>query len=140
MLLASKAFVGFQFLAFLQSLHQICKINLLWHFSTHFFPSSEITQLHCKITNKNLLLWLSRFVPLSKFFPVFVALKQELGKQVTHSKVHSFLKQCLHYLHFMKTRSFSPNLSNLVRLTSAKGHCFHKMKNSVSISQWINGF
>ena len=29
------------------------------------------------------------------------------------SKVHSFLKQCLHNLHFIKTRYLSPNLSKL---------------------------
>ena len=43
-------------------------------------------------------------------------------------KVHSFLKQCLQDLNFMKTRPFSPNLSKLVELTSAEEHCFHKLK------------
>ena len=43
-------------------------------------------------------------------------------------KVHSFLKQCLQDLNFMKTRPFSPNLSKLVGLTSAEGHRFHKLK------------
>ena len=41
-------------------------------------------------------------------------------------KVYPFLKQCQHDLHFMKTRSFSPNLSKLALLTSAVGPCFHK--------------
>ena len=47
-------------------------------------------------------------------------------------KVHSFLKQCLQDLNFMKTRPFSPNLSKLVGLTSAEGHCFHILKNTIS--------
>ena len=38
---------------------------------------------------------------------------RKMFKQNDLSKVRSFLKQCLHDLHFMKTRSFLPNLSNL---------------------------
>ena len=54
------------------------------------------------------------------------------------TKVHSFLKQCLHDLHFMKTRSFHQILiSKLAQLASAGRPCFHKMKNTVSK---MNGF
>ena len=49
------------------------------------------------------------------------------------TKVHSFLKQCLHDLHFMKTRSFHQILiSKLAQPASAGRPCFHKMKNTVS--------
>ena len=41
------------------------------------------------------------------------------------TKIHSFLKQCLHNLHFIKTRSFSRNLSISC---SIKGPCFDKLK------------
>jgi hypothetical protein len=38
----------------------------------------------------------------------------------------------VHDFHFMKTKSFSPNFSEVVELKSAKGPCFHKMKSTVS--------
>ena len=48
------------------------------------------------------------------------------------AKVHSFLKRCLHDLHFMKTRSFHQTFPSQPQLTSAERPCFHKMKNTVS--------
>ena len=45
------------------------------------------------------------------------------------AKVHSSLKKCLHYLQFMKTSSYSPNLSKLP--------CFHKVKKHCSQNEWV---
>ena len=48
------------------------------------------------------------------------------------SKVHLLSKQCLHDLHFMRTRSFHQTFPSQLQLASAEGPCFHKMKNTVS--------
>ena len=47
------------------------------------------------------------------------------------SKVHSFLKQCLHGLQFMTTRYFNENFPNYTKLTSAKVPCFNKLNNTL---------
>ena len=53
------------------------------------------------------------------------------------TQIITFLNQCLHDPHFMKTRSFSPKLSKLVGLTSAEGPCFHKLKRHCVKNEWI---
>ena len=53
-------------------------------------------------------------------------------------KVRLFLKQCLHDLHFMKTRSYSPNLSKLKpQLPSAEDLVFIKLKKHSLQNEWI---
>jgi hypothetical protein len=50
------------------------------------------------------------------------------------TKVHLFLKQCLHNFHLMKTRSFSPNLS---KLAPPDISWFHKLKKDRFKNEWI---
>ena len=54
------------------------------------------------------------------------------------TKVHLFLKQCLHDLHFMKRRYFSPNLSKQASsYIRAEVPCFHKVKKHGFKNEWI---
>ena len=64
---------------------------------------------------------------------------RKMFKQNDSTKVRSFLKQCLHDLHFMKTRSFLPNLSELAPddISQAEGPCFHKLKKHRFKNEWI---
>ena len=58
-------------------------------------------------------IWNEQIVALSNAEAHFLGFLKEEFNLARAAKVHSFLKQCLHDLHFMKTRYFSPNLSKL---------------------------
>ena len=71
------------------------------------------------------------------FYEPFIALYEAIIALYSHletieTKIHSFLKQCLCNLHFIKTRCFSRNLSIVVVYKYVP--CFDKLKVMLNIS------
>ena len=60
-----------------------------------------------------------------------------------HPKDHLFCKWCLHDLQFMKTRSFSPNLSKLARAAisyqfmKTRSLCRHCLQNEWTLAKCV---
>ena len=93
------------------------------------------SRLSRKIERNRYVFYIDFFTTRDWTYIYAPVLMQKLCKNYSYPKIeifHSFLKQCLHDLHFMKTRSSHQTLLIQPQLTSAERPCFHKMIKTVS--------
>ena len=110
--------------------------------NSQFFDNIwQLCTFDCKISKKSIR-------QLPKIFDYLHILPIQCTKYVRKSvkiakcgqkrtKVHSFLKQCLHNLRFMKTRQFSPNLSRLALADISWSTLFSWSQKTLFQTEWI---